>query len=326
MSRFASLPVSLVPATIPNHAALPEVARELHAIFESLSEADFVNDAVWRDSYALTGTLRTLYGATQIMHAWRETRGLQDPVSFQVLPDEPRKVELPGGVAWIDVSYTFETRSQPRLLCSAILSLRFCGDDQGWKIWIMRTVVDDLKDQPSVDSPANSTASTTGDPLAVDQYDCIIIGAGQAGLNVAARCQALGISYVVIDKNDKIGDNWRSRYDSARLHTLREYTHLPYDRTWTDERVEYLGKDDLADGYNRWAEKFGIKCCLSTALEGGRYDAGSKLWRVSFHRHGVSYTLKSTFVIMATGAGGQVPLRPHVPGEVRTQQRSATAA
>lgn len=35
---------------------------------------------------------------------------------------------------------------------------------------------------------------------------------GQAGLNVAARLQSLGVSNLIIDKNERIGDNWRNRY------------------------------------------------------------------------------------------------------------------
>lgn len=320
MSRLASLPVSLLASSIPEDTIPSQVATKFSGIFDDLNKADFDDNAVWRDSYALTGTLRTFYGAEQILRAWSETCRLQSPTYFRVSPDHSRSVQLPGGIAWIDVTYSFETVSQPQLMCTAILSFRFRPEDGRWKVWVMRTVADDLKDQPSLDIPP-CKRSTTDDPLTVKQYDCLIIGAGQAGLSVAARCQALGVSYIVIDKNDTIGDNWRSRYDSARLHTLREYTHLPYDRTWTDTSVEYLSKDDLADGYIKWAEKFGINCCMSTTLERGDYDASRRLWSLSLRRNGISYTIKSAFVIMATGAGGQVPLKPNVPGEVRYTNR-----
>jgi hypothetical protein len=35
---------------------------------------------------------------------------------------------------------------------------------------------------------------------------------GQSGLNVGARLQAMGLSCLLIDKNDRVGDNWRNRY------------------------------------------------------------------------------------------------------------------
>lgn len=36
--------------------------------------------------------------------------------------------------------------------------------------------------------------------------------AGQAGLNMGARLQNLGLSCLIIDKNERVGDNWRKRY------------------------------------------------------------------------------------------------------------------
>jgi cation diffusion facilitator CzcD-associated flavoprotein CzcO len=40
----------------------------------------------------------------------------------------------------------------------------------------------------------------------------IVVGAGQGGLVTAARLKMLGIPTLVIDKNERIGDNWRKRY------------------------------------------------------------------------------------------------------------------
>jgi cation diffusion facilitator CzcD-associated flavoprotein CzcO len=45
----------------------------------------------------------------------------------------------------------------------------------------------------------------------------LVIGAGQSGLSIAARLKQLGISALIIDKNERIGDNWRSRYRVCSL-------------------------------------------------------------------------------------------------------------
>lgn len=67
-----------------------------------------------------------------------------------------------------------------------------------------------------------------------ETYDCVIIGSGQAGLSSAGRLDAIGVtSYVILDRNEKIGDNWMNRYDSARLHVPREYSHLPFGRIFS---------------------------------------------------------------------------------------------
>ncbi|KAJ5950605.1 uncharacterized protein N7479_009018 [Penicillium vulpinum] len=40
----------------------------------------------------------------------------------------------------------------------------------------------------------------------------LVIGAGQAGLNMGARLQSPGISYLITDQNERVGDNRRNRY------------------------------------------------------------------------------------------------------------------
>jgi len=42
----------------------------------------------------------------------------------------------------------------------------------------------------------------------------IVIGAGQGGLNLAARLGTLDILTLVIERNPRVGDNWRNRYKS----------------------------------------------------------------------------------------------------------------
>jgi cation diffusion facilitator CzcD-associated flavoprotein CzcO len=46
----------------------------------------------------------------------------------------------------------------------------------------------------------------------------VIIGAGQCGLAVAARLKTLGVPTLVVDKHERIGDEWRNRYDALCLH------------------------------------------------------------------------------------------------------------
>ena len=42
----------------------------------------------------------------------------------------------------------------------------------------------------------------------------LVIGAGQGGLNLAARLGTLDILTLVIERNPRVGDNWRNRYKS----------------------------------------------------------------------------------------------------------------
>jgi cation diffusion facilitator CzcD-associated flavoprotein CzcO len=46
----------------------------------------------------------------------------------------------------------------------------------------------------------------------------VIIGGGHVGLEVAARLKYLDVPTLVLEKNSRIGDNWRNRYDGLCFH------------------------------------------------------------------------------------------------------------
>jgi len=54
-----------------------------------------------------------------------------------------------------------------------------------------------------------------------------IIGAGPAGLAMAAALARRRIPSVVIDKADTVGSAWRAHYDRLHLHTERALSGLP---------------------------------------------------------------------------------------------------
>ena len=57
--------------------------------------------------------------------------------------------------------------------------------------------------------------------------ETIIIGAGQAGLATAFHLTRRGIPCLVLDEHERVGDVWRSRYDSLRLFTPARLDGLP---------------------------------------------------------------------------------------------------
>src|SRR5205814_1557324 len=54
-----------------------------------------------------------------------------------------------------------------------------------------------------------------------------VIGAGAAGLATAGMLQRAGVKTVVLERSDRVGSSWVSRYDSLRLNTLRSMSQLP---------------------------------------------------------------------------------------------------
>ena len=63
----------------------------------------------------------------------------------------------------------------------------------------------------------DSTSGTT-------DVETMIIGAGQAGLSTGYHLARRGREFVILDAHERIGDNWRSHWDSLRLFTPARIT------------------------------------------------------------------------------------------------------
>lgn len=55
----------------------------------------------------------------------------------------------------------------------------------------------------------------------------LTLTSGQAGLNLGARLQSLGLTALIIDKNNRVGDNWRNRYRVSHHDSLSYNKSLP---------------------------------------------------------------------------------------------------
>ncbi|KUJ21180.1 dimethylaniline monooxygenase (N-oxide forming) [Mollisia scopiformis] len=313
MSTLVNYPCALPTTPIPTTINSLSIAQQLTPKLPHLTPQDFAQDALWRDIFALTGTLRTFHSATSVSAAWTETSLRAKVHSFTLEPGSVRVVRLPQGSAWIEARFSFETGATPATFCTAIVSL-VPDQDGEWRIWVLRTVLEQLKGQPDVDVLQPVTELKNGYVNGEGEkghFDCVVIGGGLAGLSTGGRLKALGVSYVVLDKNRNVGDNWKLRYGSARLHTNREYGHLPFERTFGPEYEEYLSKDDLAKGYAAWVKKFEINIWLGTIVESGTWDSSKHLWTLRLRQDDENDRLiTASFMVLAGGAGGQVPVSP----------------
>lgn len=96
-----------------------------------------------------------------------------------------------------------------------------------WKAHTIFTNLEDLKGFPEKIGPLRNSVTNHGkweenrkkEAEFVDkQPTVLIVGGGQSGLDVAARLKALNVSSLVVERNPRIGDNWRTRYESLTLH------------------------------------------------------------------------------------------------------------
>src|SRR5699024_2571636 len=57
--------------------------------------------------------------------------------------------------------------------------------------------------------------------------DCVVIGAGQAGLSTAYHLRRIGIDYIVLDANAGPGGAWQHRWPSLTMDRVHGVAALP---------------------------------------------------------------------------------------------------
>jgi putative flavoprotein involved in K+ transport len=82
--------------------------------------------------------------------------------------------------------------------------------------------------------------------------DVLIVGAGHAGLGVAARLKARGREPIILEANARVGDSWRERWASLRLFTPRFMNALP-GIAFPAGADPFPGKDEVADYQESYA-------------------------------------------------------------------------
>lgn len=192
----------------------PDVNRIVHDLLH--------NDPWWRDLFALTWDMRTFHGQASISQFLSDRLPLA-PLSDITFSSAEYEQPFPD-LAWVRVDFTF---SAGEVEGSGTARLVYEGDGV-WRAVTVGTNLEGLKGRGgSFDTPypfhgtdaAQSAEQHRLDAMAADREpEVLIVGAGQNGLAAAARLRHQGVSCVVVEKNERVGDNWRKYYESLRLH------------------------------------------------------------------------------------------------------------
>jgi putative flavoprotein involved in K+ transport len=150
--------------------------------------------------------------------------------------------------------------------------------------------------------PDRSSTPLGAAPQRVERVDTVVIGAGQAGLAAGHYLAARDADFIILDAEERVGDNWRQRWDSLRLFTPAAYSGLP-GMPFPAPPAHLADKDEVADYLERYAERFDLPVRLRTRVErlgwnGDRYVLATSGGRIESHN-----------VIVATGPFQ----RPHIP-------------
>ncbi|MFI5426612.1 flavin-containing monooxygenase [Aeromicrobium sp. UC242_57] len=144
--------------------------------------------------------------------------------------------------------------------------------------------------------------------------ETIVIGGGQSGLILAARLRQMGVDALVVERNERVGDNWRQRYHSLTLHNQVWADNLPY-MPFPDTWPTFVPKDKPAGWLEAYAEAMELNVWTGTEVTEATYDEASRTWTVTVVKDdGSERRLRTAHVVVATGGSSGVPNMPSLPG------------
>lgn len=133
--------------------------------------------------------------------------------------------------------------------------------------------------------------------------------------------RSFGIDSLVVDKFERVGDNWRKRYASLSLHDPVYTDHMPlmnYPPNWP----VFMQAGKLANWLEAYAEAQEVNIWLKSTVDPAktRFNEATQEWEVTVLRdvNGkvVPRQMKVSHVIMATGlVGGKARMPPPFPGQ-----------
>jgi putative flavoprotein involved in K+ transport len=135
-----------------------------------------------------------------------------------------------------------------------------------------------------------------------EQFETVIIGGGQAGLSVGYHLARRDRRFVILDANQRIGDAWRTRWDSLRLFTPARYDGLP-GWPFPAPAWSFPTKDQVADYLEGYAAHFQLPVQTGVRVDGLSREGDRYVVAVGKNRY------EADHVVVAAGAYQ----RPRIP-------------
>lgn len=207
------------------------VAREWFTAFSTAATKGNVSavsalilpDGFWRDMLALTWEFHTFQGQNAI-HSFLSDRLALSKLHGFKLKEAYTELQIPfPDVVWISLVFDFATDAGQ---ATAIVRLVPTANGE-WKAHVVYTNLEGLTNFPEKIGPLRNHEPNHGKWESQRKREAefldgdpkvLIIGAGQSGLGIAARLKYLDIPSLMIERNARIGDNWRNRYEALCLH------------------------------------------------------------------------------------------------------------
>ncbi|KAL2209073.1 FAD/NAD(P)-binding domain-containing protein [Sarocladium strictum] len=335
-----NIPVARFPAS--SKSATPANATEvaeatINNLNDALGSSDapqrlaslFIEDGYWRDHLALSWRFRTAHSPSKIADLVKISSDSRDGLRLKKFSLNTANAARAPKIVPIDAE---GQSSGVQLFVDVETSvgagtglIRVVQEGQEWKIFTLYTKLEELRGfEEARGSSRPKGVEHGGKPgrknwaerraLASNFEDgteptVLVIGGGQAGLTAAARLKMLGVDTLVVDQNERTGDNWRKRYHQLVLHDPVWYDHLPY-LNFPSYWPIFTPKDKLAEFFEAYAKLLELNIWNRTEIVHTSWSEQEQRWTVILNRvraDGTSEIRKfyPRHVVQATGHSGK---------------------
>ncbi|KAG6544860.1 hypothetical protein Mapa_013550 [Marchantia paleacea] len=244
-------------------------------------------ECFWKDLLAFTWNFDTFESRDEILQMLEENLATVKPRGWEI---NGHVFEKPGGL--IGSAFEFETSLA---WGRGFVWLR------GGKCWTIMTSMWDLKGHEEKIARSRPFGATIGQVKGrktwyqqkqQEQQDvgrskqpyCLIVGAGHAGAMLGARLRMLGVPTIIVERNERAGDNWRNRYKSLALHTPFFTDHFPYLQFPSNWPV-LPTKDQVGDWIECYTKLMDLNLWCSTECKSASYNEKEGLWEVVLEKN-----------------------------------------
>ncbi|CAD6233523.1 unnamed protein product [Miscanthus lutarioriparius] len=141
----------------------------------------------------------------------------------------------------------------------------------------------------------------------------VIVGAGPAGLAVAACLTICGVPYVLLERHGCVASLWRHRtYRRLRLHLPKRYCELPL-MPFPPSYPAYPTREQFLAYLEDYIVTFGIRPFFRQAVVSAEHDGDFWCVRTVDGGGGVTREYRSKWLVVATGENAE-PVVPDIDG------------